>query len=155
PSASAKFLLTRDGEFHTDQNGFLRHSSGYYLVSWWAPNLGPSYVPTYANNAAFTGLNTGIRAVYDNMDNPTLPAAGGFVQLSDYVNGSCPINLGAVTSILTVPMGKQNLQYSQFGSTVYDFGYVVNTTGPATNQVRTGIRLSFFAADGTSQATVL
>jgi flagellar hook protein FlgE len=116
---TGRVLLTRDGEFRTNQNGLLVNSNGYFLVT--SGSVGGS----------FNG--TGTRAVYNDLDNPTPNLTlTGAVRLSDFIantitaatlaaDGLTPIGI-ATTSLLKIE-GKQNLAYTSFGSTVFDTGY--------------------------------
>jgi flagellar basal body rod protein FlgG len=119
-------FLTRDGEFRTNQNGVLVNSSGYYLV-------------TACISAATTSsiYEAGVRAVYNNIDNTALATAGNMslaVRLTDYLtnnftnnmtlaSGSTGADLSSTSSIAKVTLGQQSLQYTQFGSTVFSFGF--------------------------------
>jgi flagellar hook protein FlgE len=160
-SPSATMYVTRDGEFHTDGNGLLVNATGYYLITWQAVMVAGRLVPSYRNLAANSGANTGSRAAYNDIDNPTLPTQGGFATLSSFLTGIARFSMSGATpslpdrtniSIPTVPMDKQSLQYSQFGSTIYDFGWVQGATAPAATDYNANIRLSTNTADGSSQA---
>jgi flagellar hook protein FlgE len=130
PSAGTRFLLTRDGEFRTDANGFVRHTgTGYYLVTY---GQGPGGTPYYGPGQFGTG-GTSVRAVYNDLDTTTVPAAGGAIRLSTFIanvptaappsmrdfNGAL---LGNTSAITKASQGMQSLTYSSFGSTVFDFG---------------------------------
>ena len=60
-SASTRLYLTRDGEFHTNQNGILVNSAGYVLVT---PAI---FVGTSNINWVTGAASTDIRAVYNNL----------------------------------------------------------------------------------------
>jgi flagellar hook protein FlgE len=126
-SPTARFLVTRDGEFRTDASGFLRTSFGYYLV---IPHLVGGQLQ-YSTTLA-GGAPSAIRPVFNDIDNPTFAGAApnnAGVRLSEYITGSCinTISSGSwappgYASLLQI-QGKQSLRYSTYGSTVYDFGY--------------------------------
>jgi flagellar hook protein FlgE len=136
-TANTKLLITRDGEFRTNQLGQLVHSSGYLLV-------------TAAFNGAGQLQTSDCRTVYNDVDQTT-PSASltAAVRLSDFL-ANAPITssslaangltftanvtalAGTAQAIAKVTNGKQSLQYSQFGSTVFSFGQTVLTTGVST-----------------------
>jgi flagellar hook protein FlgE len=74
-----------------------------------------------------------VRAVYNDLDTTTVPAAGGAIRLSTFIanvptaappsmrdfNGAL---LGNTSAITKASQGMQSLTYSSFGSTVFDFG---------------------------------
>ena len=119
-TANVRFHLTRDGEFHTNQDGVLVHSSGYFLVS--------------AGVVAGSLVGGGIRKVYNDLDNAAAATvATRAVRLSDYLantfvagtlcaNGTSTLGT-TTTSLYRVVSGKQSLPYTSFGSTVYDTGF--------------------------------
>jgi flagellar hook protein FlgE len=159
-SPNAKMYLTRDGEFRTNAQGFLVNAAGYYLITWHATTVAGRLVPIYRNLAANSGVNIGSRAVYNDLDNPTLPTQGGFATLSTFLTGTASFSSTGATpstpnstnvSIPTVPQGKQSLQYSQFGSTIYDFGWVQGAAAPAATDYNSNIKLSTVGADGGAQ----
>jgi flagellar hook protein FlgE len=129
-TAATRLYATRDGEFRTNQSGLLVNSSGYFLVT------GAARVTPLAPEGAFDTIN--MRAVYNDIDNPALaPALTGAVKLTDFlrqdvVTGTTasggaygyPGGRAAPTSILKMTLGKQQMRYTQFGSTIFDFGYV-------------------------------
>jgi flagellar hook protein FlgE len=126
-TANTKLMITRDGEFRTNQLGQLVNANGWLLVS--------------CSFDATGQLNTvDCRTVYNDLDittpSATLTAA---VRLSDFVanagitNATLAANgasftanattmIGPAYALATVTRGAQSLQYSQFGSTVFDFG---------------------------------
>jgi flagellar hook protein FlgE len=133
-TTSTRLYLTRDGEFHTNQNGLLVNSAGFVLVT--------ASILTNTHNLNWdTGAATSdIRAVYNNLDNsaPATVATGAY-RLSDFVAGiaggvtytlagggtyttTAAANL--TSSILKVTMGQQNLKYTTQGATVFDFGFI-------------------------------
>jgi flagellar hook protein FlgE len=139
-ATAAEIFLTRDGEFRTNQQGLLVNSQGLYLV------IGAISV---TNNFA------NVRAVYNDLDgSPTNAALINSAKLSDFIaNNGYPTSASGgpfalpqnPRSIMTVPNGRQSLQYSRYGSTVFDidfdlvaFGYnpsmrlVAGTTADAT-----------------------
>jgi flagellar hook protein FlgE len=131
--ATTKFVLTRDGEFRTNQNGHLVHTaSGYVLMTGCL-----QFVPPTALDG------NGMRAVYNNLDMPANAAGQASVRLTDFlannVNGLTTILADGVstigyasqiTSILKLGDSKQRLRYTSMGSTIYDFGY---SSGPTLN----------------------
>jgi flagellar hook protein FlgE len=149
--AETDFWVTRDGEFRTNQNGLLVHSSGLILVTATLTAVGADW---------WLG-GGGIRAVYNNLDNTAnAPAAmTAAVRLSDFVtmnvtstmmaaNGTTAIGTTGIFSLLDYS-GKQSLQYSQYGSTVFDIGYVKGGAGADhfTSMIQSGVT--------SSQATIL
>jgi flagellar hook protein FlgE len=137
PTASTKMYLTRDGEFRTDSRGFLVHSSGFVLMVPYM-TAGVLHYSTGVN-----GAPSGFRAVYNDIDNKTVPTTGGTayaaIRLSDFIpgktgaanvcaDGTSPYGL-PITNTVKVTLGKQSLQYSTLGSTVYEFGYNFATGG--------------------------
>jgi flagellar hook protein FlgE len=153
-SANAKFMLTRDGEFRTNQNGLLVASNGYYLI---APHPFAGSIPQYSTaNVGAPVLN---RGVFNNIDNTnTAGAPGQSVPLSQYVAGSITHVTGALGGAATwgVPFlplvqvfnGKQSLQFSQFGSTVYDFGLKLSG-GAANGTINPGIQMTVSVTNAT------
>jgi flagellar hook protein FlgE len=150
-TAASRLYLTRDGEFHTDANGFLVHSSGYYLMVYSAvAGVGRPW------NGGGT-IYTGNRAVYNDIDNPILPA-GTYFRLSDFLTNTSsgltglPQATGVVTgncsSLCKVALGKQSLQYTQLGSTVFDTGFVPFSATGSNQQIKMDYGVS-------SDATVL
>jgi flagellar hook protein FlgE len=124
-TASTKLYLTRDGEFRTNQNGFLVSANGYFLVTGTAINA--------TGQLPFPG--NGMRCVYNDLDNPGVNATvTGATKLSDFLSnnfdgtqtapsGAVLAGMNGVPSLVKVTLGMQSLQYSQFGSTVFDFGF--------------------------------
>jgi flagellar hook-basal body protein len=137
PTAATKMYFTRDGEFRTDANGLLVNASGYYLVTpemWTATGQ-----ITYNTGLSGTGLR--MRGVFNDVDITTPPATGTpgsrAFKLTDFLannfstaaqykladnvtteNGSSAA--AGFASILKIPRGMQSLQFSPFGSTVFD-----------------------------------
>ena len=120
-----KVLLTRDGEFHTNQDGLLVNTFGYYLCTFF-----PIPVPPI-------GFPSVVRAVYNDIDLPVPSgaAAATATRLSDFLKVVVPIGalaaggaaFGFTQSATLTVQGKQNLKFSQFGSTYFDFGFdIVN-----------------------------
>jgi flagellar hook protein FlgE len=119
--AGTKVLLTRDGEFTTNKDGWLVHAAtGFFLVS------------TRATGGSLASGDT--RRIYNDMDLKVgYPAGGNGVRLSDFLNNAYPPALDArnlaftsvpsaqTTSIVQATLGKQMLRYSRYGSTVYEF----------------------------------
>jgi flagellar hook protein FlgE len=130
-----QFLLTRDGEFTTDAEGFLRTSFGYYLVTGTLRNGVPDYRTT-----AGTWSASGLRAVYNDVQ-----LGGAFVtknraasRLSEFITGVSTTSLdplvamsiaGSTAYSLIDVDGKQSLRYTRFGATVYDFGFQEGAAG--------------------------
>ncbi|MBC7543762.1 MAG: hypothetical protein H7338_13630 [Candidatus Sericytochromatia bacterium] len=133
-NASAKFYLTRDGEFRTNAQGLLVNSSGYFLVSVSTINNGTTgrrgleYDAAGGNNA----YGSSIRAVYNNLD-MALPTVNqqDAVSLTDFLAQTITDDIGGsgtiagAASTMNIALGKQSLMYSQFGSTVFDFGFKI------------------------------
>jgi flagellar hook protein FlgE len=153
-SANAKFFLTRDGEFRTNQNGLLVSSNGYYLI---APHPFAGSVPRYSTTNVGAGFLN--RAVFNNIDNTNVAAAPNqSVPLSEFITGGIthvtPAVGGAATwgapflSLVQVPQGKQSLQFSQFGSTVYDFGFKASG-GAADGTVNPNLMMTVSVTDAT------
>jgi flagellar hook protein FlgE len=139
-ATSRKFLLTRDGEFRTNQNGLLVHSSGYFLVIVQFAVVAGVTLLNY--NAANNGLTSNIRAVYNNVDIST-PAtvATQAVRLTEFLTQQFQPGVllaDNVTLLTSSPdslmqlTGKQSLEFSSLGSTVYDFGYTTDAAGNRT-----------------------
>ncbi len=138
-SLSAKFFLTRDGEFHTDANGLLVNNNGYFLCSVGTALDAGKTVLQY-DSLTLKGTSTNIRGVYNDLD-LTLPAATqqNAVKLSDFVAQTITNDIGAsgtitaasTSSLLNVNLGQQSLAFSEFGSTVYDFGFLASTNATA------------------------
>jgi flagellar hook-basal body protein len=113
------WLLTRDGEFRTNQQGYLVNSYGYYLV-------------TYGPNGGGNPDGPRMRAVYNDLDgSPTSATATSAVKLSDFItnnftagtvlaDGVATLGVTTVTSFVKLSNGKQTLKYSQFGSTSFE-----------------------------------
>jgi flagellar hook protein FlgE len=145
-SATTKVFLTRDGEFRTNQYGMLVNSNGYYLVS------------SGLSTGATVYTNTSMHLVYNDMDNPGANAnATTALKLTDFINNSAlslatspsSAALGipaTATGITKVTLGQQSLQYTQFGSTVFNMGF--NSTGAVSTQIQ-------IQAGTTSDASVL
>jgi flagellar hook protein FlgE len=157
PSASAKLYLTRDGEFRTNAQGLLVNSSGYFLVTVGTVVVGGKTILQYSTG--LTGTNSAIRAVYNDVDLGTATTPAGAVKLSDFLAQTVTTDLGASTDIATdggcsslinVTLGKQSLQYTQFGSTVFDVGFAYVAAGVVNVSNNVGI-----ARGSTATATVL
>jgi flagellar hook protein FlgE len=159
-ATNAKFYLTRDGEFRTNQNGFLVNGSGYFLVTVNLFTVAGSRELLYNSSGAFNPFGSGIRAVFNDLDNATIPAVGNGVKLSNFLqNGQIQDwwggNLGTtanITALVNVPNGKQSLQYSQFGSTVYDIGWKCPAAAPAALVHNSSVGI---ATPGSGDATIL
>jgi flagellar hook protein FlgE len=141
PPSTTTSYITRDGEFRTNQNGLLVASNGYVLVTS-ALNGSNAY---YYWGSTVNGAACKMRAVYNNIDNTAnATVATNAVRLSDYLANSFTATtvladgagtLGAPgggsqlpTSLIKMAGGKQNLEYSTFGSTVWDYGFRLNST---------------------------
>jgi flagellar hook protein FlgE len=145
-SANAKLYLTRDGEFRTNQYGYLVNSAGYFLV---LPEFDAAGVPTYSQ-ATNTAAMSAIQPVYNDIDLTLtgLPASCTGKKLSEFITGACSTHLTvggtwvpSKPSLVNVSGGMDLLQYSVLGSTIYDFGFTVGL-GAAASTIRPGIRLS-------------
>jgi flagellar hook protein FlgE len=153
-SATAEFLVTRDGEFRTDQNGYLRTSFGYYLVSVHLSG-GTNGAPIYSTGTVGI-VNSAIRPIFNDLDQARASGPPQSVALSDFVAGGNIVgttSAGAFgiqpTNLVKMPLGKQSLRYSTYGATVFDFGF---TPAGATQATMDG---SINMARGTSaDATV-
>jgi flagellar hook protein FlgE len=157
PTSASKLFITRDGEFHTDANGLLVAANGYYLVTY-SSVLGPPFW-----GPAQFGAGSSTRAIYNDLDNTNPPAAGGAVKLSSFLANPGAIGattfatlggaaLSNVSSIIKCTLGMQSLQYSQFGSTVYDFGSKPSATYGATTSMSPNI---IFSMSLPADATIL
>jgi flagellar hook protein FlgE len=129
-TSSSRVFVTRDGEFRTNQNGFLVNGSGYFLV-------------TASISVGATGnvlLEAGMRLVYNNLDVTTASTtATSAVRLSDFLandftstnarsaTGAALVGMSTNNAISKVTLGAQSLTYTQFGSTVFSFGLVGST----------------------------
>ncbi len=147
---TARYFLTRDGEFHTDKNGLLVNANGYYLIFAALTTVAGRRVIEYDNANATTYTNT----VFNDLDNPNgVPAAGKAVRLSEFLKN--PVNTtnlsgapyGGFCSTVSVTGGKQSLRYTSFGSTVYDLGYKFETVLSGTNSHDASISLQRNNAD--------
>jgi flagellar hook protein FlgE len=130
-TSTSRVFVTRDGEFRTNQQGFLVNNAGYFL--------------TTASISSGGALHEGaMRLVYNNLDVTTPSAtASSAVRLSDFLtntftsttvsaSGSAVLaSMSTTNSVAKVTLGAQSLTYTQFGSTVFSFGYTFssNTTG--------------------------
>jgi flagellar hook protein FlgE len=123
-TASTRLYVTRDGEFRTNDRGFLVHSSGLYLMT-----------VEYDGNPPLIAFG---RAIFNNLD--VSPVGGPFhaVVLSEFLKGGGPgfPTIGASVpvgrSLLKITNGRQSLQYSTYGSTVFDYGWRAGAlTNPA------------------------
>ena len=133
-TANTRILVTRDGEFHTNQNGLLVNSQGYYLLTCGFGGGGLIYT-----NVNF-GLLIQMRCVYNDLDISSVAAvATKSVRLSDYVanpqllpattilaDGVTPLGI-TTRPVLNVTGDLQQLQFSSFGSTIYEVGYSFTT----------------------------
>jgi flagellar hook protein FlgE len=107
-------LFTRDGEFHTDKQGLLVSSFGWYLLS-------------------------SVGAVYNDLDLPPAPGLTAAARLSDVINfklgasvaadGVTPNTNPGLSAVIRVNEKDRVLHYSFAGSTVFDRGQRVG--GPA------------------------
>jgi flagellar hook protein FlgE len=156
-SAGAKLYLTRDGEFRTNQYGFLVNSAGYYLV---LPQFDAAGVPTYSQTVN-TAAMSAIQPVYNDIELGLVGVPPGSTgkKLSEFITGACSTHLSvggtwipAMPSLVHVTGGQDLLQFSTLGSTIYDFGFTVGTGGGAST-IRPGIRLT--TNTGTIQSKAL
>jgi flagellar hook protein FlgE len=127
-STTARLYLTRDGEFHTDKNGFLVNSAGLFLVSIGSGSVGSALYPNY-NFGANNGTASGLRAIYNDQEGLSGPS-GIAATMTQFLQIGPPYYQGggvgaSSASLYNVVGGKQSLKYSQYGSTVYDFGFKV------------------------------
>jgi flagellar hook protein FlgE len=152
-SATAEFLVTRDGEFRTDQNGYLRTSFGYYLVSVHLAG-GTSGAPIYATGSVGIG-SSAIRPIFNDLDQSRSSGPFQSVALSDFIAGG---NIATVTgggafgiqptNLVKMPLGKQSLTFSRYGSAVFDFGFTPAGAAQATMDVSIQVQRGT-AADAT------
>jgi flagellar hook protein FlgE len=157
----AQFFVTRDGEFRTNQNGLLVNSSGYYLVSVSTSLNAPTgqQVLEYGTNLANSGAGSSIRAVFNDLDQTVTAAAPQrAVKLTDFLANTITTDIAAnavtANSLLNIDLGKQSLQYTQFGSTIFSLGFKATTSDTAA--ATANISASFGIRNGTtSDATVL
>jgi flagellar hook protein FlgE len=144
-----KMFLTRDGEFRTDKYGFLVTSYGYYLVCA-DINAGTNNFD-YDGGGNFGDAGSGMRLVFNDIDNPNGPLdnagnatfpAGNIMTLSNFLAHNVDGSIGSAggASLVNIVAGKQSLQFSQFGSTVFDFGFKM-TAGNASNQINPNIKM--------------
>jgi flagellar hook protein FlgE len=126
---NAKFYFTRDGEFRTNQNGLLVNGNGQYLVTYDNSIFGGRQTIRYSTGAFF-GAASGIRAIFNDLDNPAATPPPRSVRLSDFVKGfqnpatdAGGAAFGALEPVINVLLGQQSMRYSQYGSTVFDIGY--------------------------------
>jgi flagellar hook protein FlgE len=128
-SANAKMYLTRDGEFRTNAQGLLVNSAGYYLVTTSLIDVGGRRLIQY-DQGGNSGAGAPIRAIFHDVDITTLPVAGGAIRLSNFLTNTfnqdtiLDVSVGVGGSVLDVQSGKQSLTYTQFGSTIFDLGFV-------------------------------
>jgi flagellar hook protein FlgE len=135
-TGSIAFLFTRDGEFHTDANGFLVHSSGWFLIS-------------------------GARLTYNDLELPPSPAVTQGARLSDFLKVVIPAGSLAgdgVTAIGLSPClvgfrNEQRLEYSMLGSTIFDGGFRVG--GGGWNQTEAGSYVINASTLATSPVSIL
>jgi flagellar hook protein FlgE len=131
--ATSKIYCSRDGEFRTNQNGLLVHSSGLVLITC---SLGVANLFFYHSNTLF-GTASQLRAVYNNLDTTTnATTATKAVRLTDFLANSMTSTTVLADGVSTLGANassgcfslmkvgaKQRLQFSRYGSTVYDFGH--------------------------------
>jgi flagellar hook protein FlgE len=140
---TGKFLVTRDGEFRTDQNGFLVNAAGYYLVTSSVSTGLAAGTFLFYNGAGFTATTSGIRAVFNDTV-ATASTTARYVTLSSFTQNDPPVDasgaslqggLNVTSSLLKIGLGKDMLQMTSQGSTVFDFGYkpLANFFGTAIN----------------------
>jgi flagellar hook-basal body protein len=131
-STQGKFYVTRDGEFRTDKNGLLVNAAGYYLVTFSAINMPGSLVIVY-DTATYSGASNGIRAIYNDLDTGSVPGAGTAIRLSSFLQNTYTqtdisnASIAVGCSLMDVYVGKQSLQYTSLGSTIFDIGFNVQT----------------------------
>jgi flagellar hook protein FlgE len=142
-NTNARFYLTRDGEFHTDANGLLVHSSGYYVVTNDTGNNVAGQPVIWYDTAVRNGATCWMRAVYNDLDNAISAASPQrAARLSQFVQNACSLDVAgnvlptSYPAVAIVAGDAQSLMYSTFGSTVFDFGFKVtaNCTALPQNQ---------------------
>jgi flagellar hook protein FlgE len=134
-TGTSNLLLTRDGEFRTNQAGLLVNASGYYLVAG----------DVQTTPGQFTPGN--FRTVYDNVDIGTnAPAAmTNALRFSDFLsnsltagtvmaNGTSTLGGANYSSLVKVAQGQQSMTFSEQGSTEFDVGF--STTGATAPTIR-------------------
>jgi flagellar hook protein FlgE len=135
--------VTRDGEFHTNKDGLLVNANGYFLTAC-------------SLTAANLFLGSDIRAVYNDLDLTVVaPALTQAVRLSEFLSNTTFVTSAAGTALVFISTpqalvkitGQQNMQYSQYGSTVFDIGYN-NVTGGTSPSIKV-------SGATTSDATIL
>jgi flagellar hook protein FlgE len=124
-TANSRVLITRDGEFRTNQTGVLVNANGYVLT-------------TFALAGSAFDI-TSFRAVANDLDNPTATTPAAAVRLTAYMRNTTgnftQMNngLAGVQAVLNITLGRQSLQYTSFGSTVFDVGFTA--TGAVSPQL--------------------
>jgi flagellar hook protein FlgE len=126
-TSTSRVFVTRDGEFRTNQFGYLVNNSGYYLTT-----------ASISSGGALTEGN--MRLVHNNLDVPTgNSTATDAVRLSDFLTNNFTstsfagdgttvlVGMSTANSFAKVTLGRQSLSYTQFGSTVFSFGYVYSS----------------------------
>jgi flagellar hook protein FlgE len=144
-AAGGDYLLTRDGEFHTDKNGLLVHSCGWYLVC--GPNTGNGFFPATDGRCVFNDLDiaAGSAAMSSACKLSTF-LANDYTGATSASGAALGVTAGC-SSLFKITGGKQNLTFSTYGSTVYDFGYIPGVNWGDPSIQHTG--------SSTSDATIL
>lgn len=113
PAAGAKFFLSRDGEFHRDQYGYLVNANGLYV-------LGSQNVAGTLTNAAIcipTTDGTPEMTMSKIVDNHNLATPVGSMALGEFSYTHAFVN------------DLQALKYSKYGSTVLEAQNSIYSTG--------------------------
>jgi flagellar hook protein FlgE len=134
-TGTSNVLLTRDGEFRTNQAGLLVNASGYYLVAADVQTTPGSFAP--AN----------FRTVYNDADIGSDAAAPmtNAVNFTDFIsnsltagtlmaNGTSTLGGANYSSLVKVAQGAQSLEYADTGSTQFDLGF--GATGATAPEIR-------------------
>jgi flagellar hook protein FlgE len=159
-SPTLMMYATRDGDFQTNAAGFLIHrGTGLMLAT---VDVRPNGAVSYSSG--IIGIGTRVRLVYNDLERPgNAVGVSGALRLSDFLrndwnattlaaDGVTPIGPGwfgteTASSLLDVSNGRQQLKFSQWGSTVYELGYRSNTGLSAYG--------AGFANAGSDDATIL
>lgn len=109
PDANATYFATRDGEFHVDAAGFLRTVDGLYVAG--QNNAGAMKAIRIDPNA--TDPEGSIATVIDNHN------------LNDTTSATNIAGLNIETMVHYFENDLQSLEFSKYGSTVFDLGTAV------------------------------
>jgi flagellar hook protein FlgE len=127
---NARFLLTRDGEFRTGPSGLMIHvTTGYYLMRYADFAVGGVNVLRY-DTGAMNGAANAMRAIYNDLDVAVSAASpqrafplSGFAAMGAMQDLAGLTSVTAGHSLCRMLGGKDQLQYSAYGATVFDFGF--------------------------------